>query len=145
MDVLRTGRISSLNVQKGYARVTYQDRDNMVTSEMPLLQFGHIYWLPRVGDPVMVVHSDNGGEMGVILGRYWCNENVPPEPKEEFFRQEFERGGKSFLRHSETSVGGSVASAVASDSSVASVSASATSSTSWASVSSGASAARFAL
>ena len=104
MDVLRTGRISSLNVQKGYARVTYQDRDNMVTSEMPLLQFGHIYWLPRVGDPVMVVHSDNGGEMGVILGRYWCNENVPPEPKEEFFRQEFERGGKSFLRHSEGEV-----------------------------------------
>lgn len=104
MDTLRIGRISSLNAQKGYARVTYQDRDNMVTSEMPLLQFGSIYWLPRINDPVMVLHQQNGKEAGLILGRYYCKENQPPEPKEEFFRQEFERGGQAFLRHNEGQV-----------------------------------------
>lgn len=99
--MFRVGRISSLNYKAGTARVTYEDRDNSVTDELPMLSFGFIYWMPRVGDPVVVLHLGNGSESGVILGRYYCNENIPPEGKAEFFRQEFERGGQSFIRHSE--------------------------------------------
>lgn len=104
MDQFRVGRISSINPKTGMARVTYEDRDDTVTDELPMLSFGFIFWMPRVGDPVLVLHMDNGSESGVILGRYYCAENVPPEGKSEFFRQEFERGGESFLRHSEGQV-----------------------------------------
>lgn len=103
-DMLRVGRISSINPTKGMARVTYEDRDNSVTDELPMLSFGFVYWMPRVGDPVIVLHFGNGTESGVILGRYYCDENIPPEGKTEFFRQEFERGGQSFLRHAEGAV-----------------------------------------
>lgn len=104
MDIFRVGRISALNVAKSYARVVYEDRDQCVTSEMPIFNLGFIYWLPKIGDPVMVLHLDNGGEAGLILNRYYCDENQPPETGEEFFRMEFERGKKSFLRHKEGEV-----------------------------------------
>lgn len=104
MAEFRIGRISSLNYEAGTARVTYEDRDNAVTDELPMLAFGFTYWMPRVGDPVLVLHMENGLESGVILGRYYCAENVPPEPGQDFFRMEFERGKKSFLRHKEGEV-----------------------------------------
>lgn len=104
MDQFRVGRISSINPKTGMARVTYEDRDDTVTDELPMLSFGFIFWMPRIGDPVLVLHMENGLESGVILGRYYCDENVPPEGKAEFFRQEFERGGESFLRHDEGQV-----------------------------------------
>lgn len=103
-NMFRVGRISSINYATGMARVTYEDRDNATTDELPLLLFGFIYWMPRVGDPVLVLHMDNGLESGVILGRYYCDENVPPEPNKDFFRMEFERGGNCFLRHAENQV-----------------------------------------
>lgn len=104
MDVLRTGRISSINYKTGMARVVYEDRDDVVTDEMPLLLFGFVYWMPRVGDPVLVAHMGNGLENGVILGRYYCAENVPPEGKKDFYRMEFNRIQNCFIRHQENEI-----------------------------------------
>lgn len=102
MDQIRLGRISSLNYQNGTARVVYKDRDNTVTAELPLLSF--TYYMPRVDDPVLVLHMPNGPEAGLVLGRYWCKENMPPEPGKDFFRMDLDRAGECIIRHKEGGV-----------------------------------------
>lgn len=99
MDQIRLGRISSLNYDNGTARVVYADRDNTVTAELPLLSF--MYYMPRVDDPVLVLHMPNGAEAGLILGRYWCRDNMPPEPGKDFFRMDLDRVGQCIIRHKE--------------------------------------------
>jgi len=96
MDVLRIGRISSLNYEKGTARVVYKDRDNAVTTELPLLSFE--YFMPKVDDLVLVTHLPNGAEAGVILGRFWCNSNRPPEYGEGLFRKDLSRDGSCYIK-----------------------------------------------
>lgn len=52
MDTIRVGKISSLNYEKGLARVTYSDRDNSVTKEIPLVSPWGEYYMPEVDDYV---------------------------------------------------------------------------------------------
>ena len=86
MDSIRVGKISSLNYEKGAARVTYEDRDNSVTLEMPL--FSTEYRMPKVGDLVAVLHMPNGSTAGFVLGRYWCAANLPPESGAGIWRKD---------------------------------------------------------
>jgi len=86
MDQIRVGRISSLNYEAGAARVVYKDRDEAVTVEMPLLSFE--YRMPQVDDLVMVLHLPNGATAGLLLGRYWNQENKPPESGEGLWRKD---------------------------------------------------------
>ena len=39
-DIIRIGFISSINAEDGSAKITYQDRDKMVTEDFPFLAFG---------------------------------------------------------------------------------------------------------
>ena len=42
-DIIRIGFISSINAEDGSAKITYQDRDKMVTEDFPFLAFGGEY------------------------------------------------------------------------------------------------------
>lgn len=67
-DVIRVGFVSSINPNAGTVQVTYQDRDRMVTGDMPVLEFGGEYALPAVNDMVIVTHLSNDPASGVVLG-----------------------------------------------------------------------------
>lgn len=76
-DMIRIGFISSVNMEDGSAKITYQDRDKMVTEDFPFLAFGGEYCVPEVNDMVLVVHLSNDISSGVIMGKYWNDENMP--------------------------------------------------------------------
>lgn len=76
-DMIRVGKVSSINKEAGLLRVTYQDRDRNTTAEIPMLNFGGEYKLPSVGEMVAVAHLDNDTSMGVVLGTYWNDKNKP--------------------------------------------------------------------
>ena len=62
---IRLGKISSINYAAGKARVTYEDRDQSVTAELPFLAWQ--YNMPKVSDLVVVACFSNGSVSGVIL------------------------------------------------------------------------------
>ena len=66
-DVIRIGFVSSRNPDAGTLQVTYQDRDRMVTGDLPVLAFGGEYTLPQVNDMVLVAHLSNDLSSGVVL------------------------------------------------------------------------------
>lgn len=77
MQELRVGKISAINYEEGKARVVYDDKDGMVTPELPFLSPGGIYDMPAVGDMVLVAHLPNGPAAGVIIGKFFNINNVP--------------------------------------------------------------------
>ena len=77
-DVIRIGRISSIDYKRGMASVTYPDRDGMVTAFLPVLSFTGEYRMPEVDSEVLVCHLSNGSANGVIVGKFWDVDNLPP-------------------------------------------------------------------
>lgn len=96
MDILRIGKISSVNYADGTARVLYTDRDNAVTAELPLLSAE--YYMPQPDDVVLVAHLPNGAEAGIVLGRFWCDGNRPPESGAGLYRKDLSREGDCFIK-----------------------------------------------
>ena len=83
---IRLGKISSINYAAGKARVTYEDRDQSVTAELPFLAWQ--YNMPKVSDLVVVACFSNGSVSGVILGPVYGAANKPHEGVQGRFRQE---------------------------------------------------------
>jgi len=97
MDALRIGKISSINYEKGTARVLYPDRDNAVTAELPYLTD---YRSPEIDELVLVCHMPNDPAAGVILGPFWNDNRRPPEGAEGLHREDFDNiPDISFLRY----------------------------------------------
>lgn len=99
MNETRVGRVSKINYEDGTIEVLYTDRDNEVTAELPVLNFGNEYHMPKIDDMVMVMHLSNGCEMGVVLGTFWSKGNQPPESGEGLYRKEYSsKPGEAYTR-----------------------------------------------
>lgn len=84
---LRIGKISSINYPNGTARITYEDKDQSTTTEVAFTSYQ--YWMPRVGDQVLVAHISSGTSAAVILGPVWHDGNRPVEGFEGLYRKEY--------------------------------------------------------
>ena len=99
-DYLRIGKISSFNYPKGTARITYEDRNSSTTVEMPFIAWE--YFMPEVGDQVLVAHLSNGTCAAFILGPVWHNGHRPVEGWEGLYRKEyFKKAGRAYERYDE--------------------------------------------
>ena len=87
--ILRIGKISSINYPNGTARITYEDKDKSTTAEFSFLAWQ--FWMPKVGDQVLVAHQSNGTTSAVILGPVWHDDHRPPEGQEELYRKDYNR------------------------------------------------------
>ncbi|OLN21396.1 hypothetical protein BTO30_14850 [Domibacillus antri] len=65
-DIIRVGTVSSISGST--ARITYDDRENAVSSELPIVQRGDVFQL-MVGDQVLVVYLPNSKGEGFIIGK----------------------------------------------------------------------------
>ena len=92
-DVIRIGKVSSVNAADGMVRVTYPDKDNSVTAELPVFSFTGEYRMPEVGSQVLVVHLSNGTAAGIVLGNYW-NKSAPPPVNSGFYK---DLGGNAYM------------------------------------------------
>lgn len=100
MQVLRIGNISSVDYKNGTAEVTYEDRDSATTNSFPYLAW--TYWMPQVGDTVLVGHLASGAT-AVILGPFWTDKHKPAASGAGIYRQEMSHTpGKAFDSYSES-------------------------------------------
>ena len=86
-NLVRYGIVSSRNGKGGTVRVTFPDKDNLVSGELMVLQHGTYgteeYWIPEVGTRVACLFdpnsSGNGLNAGMVLGACYSKANPPPE------------------------------------------------------------------
>ena len=86
-QLLRVGKISSINYEDGTARVTYEDKGGETTTELPFLALE--YWMPKIEDQVLVGHLSSGSSRAVILGPFWYNGHRPHQGREGLYRKEY--------------------------------------------------------
>lgn len=72
--MVRTGIVSSVDMENGTVDVFYDDMDGEVSHGITCLE---VTGMPKVGDMVAVIHRDDTEE-GICLGRVF-NENNPPK------------------------------------------------------------------
>lgn len=98
--VIRKGKVSSVNYDTGMMRITYKDRDEAVTAEMPMLNNNKEYSMPAIGEDVLVAHLSNGSSRGVVLGPIWNKENTPAEARKDLYRKDFSsRKGVAYIEY----------------------------------------------
>lgn len=96
--IVRRGFISTVNPEKHTARVTFEDEDNLVSEEMPVIcpaaNKNNFYALPDVQDEVIVLYeqTDNQQGSGVILGSIYNEVNKPKVNSQDKTRIDFDGG-----------------------------------------------------
>lgn len=104
--LVRVGRVSSVNHSAGMVRVTYPDLDDSTTDEFPVFSMGDEYKMPGIGQEVLVLHLSNGQSAGIVMGRYWNENNAPPESGGGVFHKELgEAYGEAFIHYASGSLG----------------------------------------
>ena len=86
-DVIRIGKVSSIDYEKGMISVYYEDRTAMVTSIMPVLSNGR-YKMPKIGESILVAHLSNGTNAAVVLGTVFNDANVPKSSGQNVYYEE---------------------------------------------------------
>lgn len=74
-NIVKAGRVNSIDRDKGTVKVLFEDRDNTISDNLPLFEF---VAFPNVGDRVVCIFIGNSIDVGFCLGRYYSNENPPP-------------------------------------------------------------------
>ena len=86
-DVIRIGKVSRVDYEKGMVSVYYEDRTAMVTSIMPVLSNGR-YKMPKIGESILVAHLSNGTNAAVVLGTVFNDANVPKSSGQNVYYEE---------------------------------------------------------
>ena len=106
-NLIRAGVVSAVFPERCAARVTYQDRDGLVSAELPVLQSSCLnnkfYSLPDVGDSVVVLSfpNDQSGNSGVILGSFYTEKNPPPADNQDISTIKF--SDETYIRYNRES------------------------------------------
>ncbi|WP_196590600.1 phage baseplate assembly protein V [Pectinatus frisingensis] len=104
---VKKGVVSSVNAENGSVRVTFEDADNNVSAELPILNRGSggnkDYWLPDVGEQVVCIFETNDKNMssGWVIGSYFSDQAKPPVQDKDIHRFTFSDG--SYIEHNRSS------------------------------------------
>ncbi len=84
-NIIRIGEISSVNPNDMTARVTFPDKDDVVSGDLKIITQGSQqtkkYWLPVPKEPVLCIMLPNNTtslNQGFIIGSYFTAQNVVP-------------------------------------------------------------------
>ncbi|MBE3586574.1 MAG: phage baseplate assembly protein V [Thermoanaerobacter sp.] len=81
-NLIRVGRVSSINPGACAARVAFEDKSNVVSYELPILVRGSLetkdYWMPKPGEHVLCLFLPTGNAQGFILGAFFSESDKPP-------------------------------------------------------------------
>ena len=96
-EIIRAGKVSAVIPERCAARVVFDDRDGLISAELPVLQSSCLnnkfYSLPDVNDSVvclMFPNDPNGG--GVVLGSFYHEKNLPPAQSQDLSQIKFGDG-----------------------------------------------------
>ena len=95
-NVIRSGRISSINPKNGTARVVFADKDNLVSYDLPVLQRSTLknkdYSMPDIGESVVCLFKPNGIAEGFVVGAHYNEEDAPPTADPDVRMVKFDDG-----------------------------------------------------
>lgn len=89
-NLIRVGIVSSINEINGTVRVIFDDKDNMVSDELPLLSFE--YNIPEIKEQVVCIFLPNGLQQGFCLGGFYSLINLPPVQNKNIYYKKFDDG-----------------------------------------------------
>ncbi len=87
INMIRVGRINSVNENKGTVRVLFDDKDNLVSDELQLLDFE--YDIPPIGEQVICFFLPNGIKQGFCLKGFYSDINKPPVKDRNIYFKKF--------------------------------------------------------
>ena len=95
-QLIRIGRITSVDEKKHTARVQFTDRDEMVSWDLPVLVPSTVdpqdYCLPVENTDVVCVFLPNGQQQGFIIGAFYTDLNPPPITDRKKYLRKFKDG-----------------------------------------------------
>ena len=98
-SLVREGTVCAVFPEKMTARVTFEDKDDNVSAELPILTKGSaknkVFWLPDIDDVVVALFAPNDEESGTgwILGtRFNEVDKTPNNTDADTTKQEFSDG-----------------------------------------------------
>lgn len=89
-NLIRIGIVSSINEKNGTVRVVFDDKDNMVSDELPMLSCE--YNMPKVKEQVLCLFLANGLQVGFCLGSFYSLVNMPPVQNKDIYYKRFDDG-----------------------------------------------------
>ena len=97
-QLIRFGKVSEVIPERCACRVVFEDRDNLVSAELPILQPSCLqnafYSLPDINDNVvcLMTPNDTQGNSGFVLGSFYTEKNLPPAQDENISMIKFSDG-----------------------------------------------------
>ena len=95
-QLIRIGKITSVDEKKHTARVQFTDRDEMVSWDLPVLVPSTVdpqdYCLPVENTDVVCVFLPNGQQQGFIIGAFYTDQNPPPIADRNKYLRKFKDG-----------------------------------------------------
>lgn len=95
-NLVRAGRVSVVIPERMAVKVVFEDKDSLVSDELPVLTFGSsknkMYWLPDVGEQVCCLMLPNGHNAGFCLGSYYSDADPPNASDQNIRRVDFGDG-----------------------------------------------------
>ena len=81
-QLIRVGRVTSLDEAAASARVEFKDRSGIVSHEMRVVvrntKQNKDYWIPDLQEQVLCLFLPNGIEQGYIIGSFYSRVTQPP-------------------------------------------------------------------
>lgn len=97
-NLIRIGKVSSVNYQKGTARVYFPDDDEIVSYDLPILHRNALknkdYNMPDIDERVLCLFLSSGVETGFILGSIYTDTVPTPESTGDKRTVVFEDGSR---------------------------------------------------
>lgn len=86
-NIIRIGRVSSVDINTNTARVAFSDKDDLVSGNLMIVNRGSMvdkdYWIPDIDEQVLCLMMPNksgqGLNEGFILGSFFSTEDGPQE------------------------------------------------------------------
>ncbi|MBR1645194.1 MAG: phage baseplate assembly protein V [Selenomonadaceae bacterium] len=94
-QLVREGKVSSINAEKHMVRVVFEDKDGMTSAEMPILTpcaaGNKFYAMPDVGDMVVCLFASNSDMTGNgwIIGSRFNDKSKPNANSADVMRMDF--------------------------------------------------------
>jgi len=80
-NIIRVGKVSSVDGKTGTARVAFPDKDNMVSYDLPVIVHQTLknkdYIMPDVGEQVVCVFLPSSIQQGFIIGSIYSQKDKP--------------------------------------------------------------------
>ena len=94
-SICREGKVTEVFPERHSCKVTFEDRDNLVSAELPILTLtagqNKSYRLPDIDERVVVLMTSNDeqGKAGYIIGSLYTGDNLPSVNNENIFSLKF--------------------------------------------------------